>query len=262
MTEGVYAVGRTKTNIPIDREKEKGKVMIKIGIVEDENSYADLLGQYLERYQKEEETELRWQRFCDGDEIVNQYSGTFDILLMDIQMKFMDGMSAAEEIRKMDQKVIIIFITNMTGCAIRGYEVGALDYIVKPVEYFSFSQKLKRAIRKVEQEKEHHIYLSMEDGLVKLGTNEVYYIESQGHSLRFHTKRGMYLIRGNMQKQEETLEPYGFFRIHKGYLVNLYYIDEIKGNDCMVRNNWICISRKKKRELMEKMVDCMQMEVR
>lgn len=64
-------------------------------------------------------------------------------------MKFMDGMAAAEEIRKMDSEVIIIFITNMTQYAIRGYEVDALDYMLKPVNYFAFSQKLDKALNKV-----------------------------------------------------------------------------------------------------------------
>lgn len=63
-------------------------------------------------------------------------------------MKFMDGMAAAEEIRKMDSEVIIIFITNMTQYAIRGYEVDALDYMLKPVNYFAFSQNwIKLLIR-------------------------------------------------------------------------------------------------------------------
>ncbi len=55
----------------------------------------------------------------------------FDIILMDIQMQFMDGMTAAEKIRQMDQKVIIMFITNMIQYAVRGYEVDAMDYVVK-----------------------------------------------------------------------------------------------------------------------------------
>ena len=64
-------------------------------------------------------------------------------------MQFMDGMTAAEKIRQMDQKVIIMFITNMIQYAVRGYEVDAMDYVVKPVEYFSFSQKLDKAIGRI-----------------------------------------------------------------------------------------------------------------
>lgn len=67
--------------------------------------------------------------YSDGDQIVNKYQSQYDIILMDVEMKFMDGMSAAEEIRKVDTEVVIIFITNMAQYAIRGYAVDALDYV-------------------------------------------------------------------------------------------------------------------------------------
>ena len=58
--------------------------------------------------------------------------GNFDILIMDIELKFMDGMTAAQHIRKMDSNVIIIFVTNMPQFALKGYQVDALDYVLKP----------------------------------------------------------------------------------------------------------------------------------
>ena len=126
----------------------KGTVdpMITIAIVEDEEAYAKQLTEYIEKYQRESGKSIRVIRFSDGDEIVEKYTGEYDIILMDIQMKFMDGMSAAEAIRKQDTKVVIMFITNMTNYAIRGYEVDAMDYVLKPVSYFAFSKKLDRAM--------------------------------------------------------------------------------------------------------------------
>ena len=119
--------------------------MIELAIVEDEKAYVEQLLQFVDQYQREYGESIRTTCFRDGDEIVNGYDGSYDIILMDIQMKFMDGMSAAEEIRKVDQKVIIMFITNRIDYAVRGYDVDALDYIVKPVSYFSFAKKLRRA---------------------------------------------------------------------------------------------------------------------
>ena len=117
--------------------------MINIAIVEDEKLYVSQFKEYISRYEKESGNRINVSVFPDGAEIVENYSGDFDIILMDIQMKYMDGMTAAEQIRKLDSEVIIMFITNMTQYAIRGYEVDALDYVVKPVEYFSFSQKYR-----------------------------------------------------------------------------------------------------------------------
>ena len=75
--------------------------------------------------------DIEWLVAVDG--VYENYRGGFDIILMDIQMRFMDGMTTAEKIRQMDQKVIIMFITNMIQYAVRGYEVDAMDYVVKPV---------------------------------------------------------------------------------------------------------------------------------
>ena len=101
--------------------------MIKIAIVEDEAMYAKQLEEFLHQYEAENQEAFEITIYSDGDQIVNKYKSQFDIILMDVEMKFMDGMSAAEEIRKMDSEVVIIFITNMAQYAIRGYAVDALD---------------------------------------------------------------------------------------------------------------------------------------
>ena len=109
--------------------------MIRLAIVEDEEVYVNTLMDYLKKFQSETEYEIETVWFRDGCDITDGYKGDYDVILMDIQMKFMDGMSAAQKIREMDTEVVIVFITNMTDYAIRGYEVGAMDYIVKPITY-------------------------------------------------------------------------------------------------------------------------------
>ena len=87
--------------------------MISIAIVEDEEMYAKQLQQFLHQYEKENKEMFDITVYSDGDQIVNKYKSQYDIILMDVEMKFMDGMSAAEEIRKIDTEVVIIFITNV-----------------------------------------------------------------------------------------------------------------------------------------------------
>lgn len=105
--------------------------MIRIALVEDDPAYAEQLLSYLKEYEKESKERISVQTFSDGEDIVTEYRADYDIILMDVEMKFMDGMSAAEEIRKMDTEVVIIFITNMPQYAIQGYRVDALDYVLK-----------------------------------------------------------------------------------------------------------------------------------
>ena len=125
--------------------------MINIAIVEDEAMYAKQLQEFLHQYEKENGEVFNITVYSDGDQIVHKYKSQFDIILMDVEMKFMDGMSAAEEIRKVDTEVVIIFITNMAQYAIRGYAVDALDYVLKPVNYYQFCTKLSRAIQRVQR---------------------------------------------------------------------------------------------------------------
>ena len=84
---------------------------------------------------------------------MQKYQSQYDIILMGIEMKFVNGMTAAEKIRKMDSEVVIIFITNMAQYAIRGYAVDDLDYVLKPVSYFAFSQKLVRVLNRMKKER-------------------------------------------------------------------------------------------------------------
>ncbi len=102
--------------------------MIKIAIVEDEAMYAKQLEEFLHQYEAENHEAFDITIYSDGDQIVNKYKSQLILSLWMFEMKFMDGMSAAEEIRKMDSEVVIIFITNMAQYAIRGYAVDALDY--------------------------------------------------------------------------------------------------------------------------------------
>ena len=107
--------------------------MLRIAIVEDDRNYIQQLQRYLQRYSQESEQAMDISVFTDGDEITEGYRPVYDIILMDVEMSFMNGMTAAQEIRKLDPEVVIIFITNMVQYAIQGYSVGALDYVLKPV---------------------------------------------------------------------------------------------------------------------------------
>lgn len=231
--------------------------MIQLAIVEDENSYADQLIEFVNKYQAESGKSFKITRFKDGDEITNGYRGQFDIILMDIEMKLMDGMTAAEEIRKLDQDVIIMFITNMTNYAIRGYQVDALDYVLKPVSYFAFSQKLGRAISKMKSKSSKTISIEMQSGVKKLDIDNVFYIESEGHNLNFYTSGGEFTIRAKLKDFEEQLVPYNFFRSNKGYLVNLKYVDGVENGSCLIAGKQLLISRARKNDFMTALTEYM-----
>ena len=231
--------------------------MLRIAIVEDEDNFARELEEYLGRYAEETSREIRVTRFRDGEEIAGNYGGGFDLLLMDIQMKFMDGMTAAERIRRRDPEVIIIFITNRADYAVRGYEVDALDYVVKPLEYFSFSQKLDRAAKRLEMRSVHYIPLYADGGVYKVAVRQILFVESERHNLHFHLTSGELISRMNMGEAEEMLRDFGFFRCGKGYLINLDKVDSYADGICRIGSYSVPVSRSNKKEFMTVLADHM-----
>lgn len=100
--------------------------MIRVALVEDEESSQRTLVEYLERFSQEINEKIHVSIFPDGAEIVEDYRGNYDIILMDILMRYMDGMEAASEIRKVDKEVVILFITSTPQYVMKGYTVDAL----------------------------------------------------------------------------------------------------------------------------------------
>jgi DNA-binding LytR/AlgR family response regulator len=226
--------------------------MIKIAIVEDDLTYARQLKEYLQKYASEYSEQFEISEYLDGDAIVEGYHSQFDIILMDVEMRFMNGMTAAEEIRKTDNEVVIIFITNMPQYAIRGYAVQAFDYILKPVSYFAFSQRLVRAISRMKKREQKSLIVPIKGGGVRIDVSSVYYIESQGHDIIYHTSSGEYVSSGTMKELETTLTPHHFFRGSKWYLINLQQVDGFENSTATLKNGKkIPLSRSRKKEFME-----------
>ena len=195
--------------------------MTRIAIVEDEAAVREQLTGYVQRYTRQYGTPFEVSAFASGVEILEEYRPVYDIIFLDVEMKHLDGMTTAERIRQMDADVILIFITNMAQYAIRGYSVGALDYVLKPVSYFAFSQRLNRAISRMKKREQKVITVNIKGGAVRINIANIYYIESQGHNLVLHTILGDYESAGTMKEVEEKLQGLNFCRGNKGYLINL-----------------------------------------
>lgn len=231
--------------------------MIRIAIVEDEEQSVQELEGFLARYQQERGCEIRTRAFSDGEEILRGYRPEYDIILMDVQLGEVDGMTAAEVIRRQDPETIIIFITNMAQYAIRGYAVDALDYVLKPVSYFAFSQRLDRAMDRLGRRRTHYLTVPVRGGAQKLDVSQIRYVESRGHTLIFHMQREEVLSSGTMKEMEDLLGQYGFSRCNKGYLLNLDHVDGIQDGCALVGEERLLISRGRKSAFLESLTNFM-----
>jgi len=225
--------------------------MIRIAIVEDDTNYQKLLLKYLDRYGEESGEYFQSSVFSDGLDVLEADLRSTDIILMDIQMQHMDGMKAAERIRLRDKNVIIIFITNLAQYALQGYKVEALDYLLKPLQYFAFHQTLQKAVRKVNDRKAFYIPVMQDNAMVRLDADLITYIESQDHKVTFHTREMTIATRETLKNLERTLKGRPFSRCNNCYLVNLAYVEAVKDNCVTVAGEPLQISRSKRKSFME-----------
>lgn len=231
--------------------------MIRIAVVEDDKQDMQILEGYLDRYGQENSTRFQISRFSDGLDIITDYRAEYDIILLDIQMKHLDGMKAAEKIRALDEDVIFIFITSTVQFAVQGYTVDALGYVLKPVPYLAFSQILSKAARQAQKNKSRfYLTIEVDNGQLRLDTAQVYYIESQKHDILVHSEKGDFRTAGPLKRMEELLLPLGFSKCHNAYLVNLQHVTALMPGDVRLSSGAsLPVSRARKKAFLDSFTD-------
>lgn len=224
--------------------------MTHIALVEDDAGCQEQILDYLNRYARESGAEFKVCLFGDGDDIISGYRAQYDIILMDIQMKFVDGMTAAREIRELDDQVLIIFITSLAAYAVKGYEVDALDYVLKPVSYAAFAKSMDRAMLRLRRRKHRYVFISNKNGAQRVDSARIYYIEADGHSLSYHTADGVLSATGTIKEVESSLGGSWFFRCGKGVLVNLEHVDGVTEGDAVVHGTTVQVSRSRRKDFL------------
>lgn len=224
---------------------------MRIAIVDDEQEIRDMLTQYIDEFSMEKGIAVDTTTFGSGDEFLASYKKIYDIIIFDVDMPGTNGIDTARKLREIDQNVVILFVTNIAQYAINGYEVDAVDYVIKPIGYYDFSMKFQKAVSKAEQRKDRKIALDTVDGMRKLFISKICYVEVLSHYLIYHTKDEHYKVRGSMKEHEMELAPYGFCRIHKSYLVSLGHVEEIRKNEVIIGTEVLPIGRVFKENLMQ-----------
>ena len=221
-----------------------------IAVVDDEQSMREQLDTYICQFSSEKGIRLETVLFPSGDELLNYREKRFDIIIFDIDMPGTSGLDAARKIRETDQEVVILFITNIAQYAINGYEVDAVDYIIKPIGYFDFAMKFQKAVRWAEKNRGNQIFIDTLYGPVALSTDEILYVEVIAHYLVYHTFSSDYKVRASMKEHEDLLRTYHFARCHKSYLINLKHLKRLSSSEVIVGDYSIPLGRAYKDTLM------------
>ena len=224
---------------------------MQIAIVEDEKAYRNILLLYLRQFQQENGIKVEIKEFENGNQIIWDYKPYYDVIFMDIEMQGMNGLEVARYIRKVDEQVLIVFSTNAVRYAVQGYEVGALDFIVKPITYTSFKMKMQKIVRQMERNWETSITLMKNDEMYKIPSTGVYYIEVSNHQLIYHTDQGDITVWKSLKSVEVSLENMHFAKCNRCYLVNLLHVQSIKKDTVLVGRDELKISRGRRIEFIK-----------
>lgn len=224
---------------------------LQIAIVEDDEAERERLKHYTETFFGERKEPVKIRTFGDGIGLVSPYQTGYDIILLDIQMPVLDGIATARKIREKDEEVILIFITNMVQYALKGYSVGAMNFVLKPVTYFAFCEEMKQALGRLKKRQASYVIVKVEDGVIRLNRNDLYYAEMQKRKVLLHTRNGVHSMSGTLLKLEGLLADERFFRCHSGCLVNLQHITQVRPDTVVLCGGEaeVPLSRHRKKEL-------------
>lgn len=208
--------------------------MTSLLIVEDEKPAADALLALVRRYEESRGMTFDVDVVGAAFELLDA-SRTYDICLLDIQLPGINGMEAAELLRSQHRVTSIIFVTDLAQYAVRGYEVDALGFLVKPATFAGLAMNLDRAMREVAQGANRTLAVPTGDGFRSVPLSQVTYIEVRNHDLIYHTVGGDDLrTRGSLAQVERELADAPMVRVSRYCLANMALITSVLGDEVTV----------------------------
>ena len=229
-------------------------MIYSIAVVDDDQKFVEQMQSFLSRYSEEEKVDFHVRTFYSGMDFITGYLPEFDIIFMDIEMPGFSGMETARELRGKDENVCLVFITNIAKYAIEGYSVSAMDFIVKPIDYFVFSLTLKRALGRVRSRTGEKIILQTKSARVSVSLNDIVYIETDKHYLLYHVGSMVYRTRGTIGEALENYGPNGFDCCNSGCIVNMKYVSSFDNNTVTVsfggKKTVLTISRNRRKDFL------------
>ena len=201
-----------------------------IAIVEDDADAAATLRGHVERWAREHGEELAVTWLGTAVELVSGGRG-FDLVFLDIGLPGLSGMEAAALIRSYDEETPLIFVTDLAQYALEGYEVGALDFMVKPVTYGSLALRMDRAMRIVRRRRGQEVSIGTRANPAVVPAGAIVWVELQGHDLVWHLEGAEPVRRrGSLHEAEELVVGAPFVRVSNSCLANMDHVRMVLGS--------------------------------
>lgn len=212
-------------------EGYEGKRMLKIAVCDDETYYLNRIVDLLKRELKKRDIrDYIIEEYVLGTSLLKENRFLeYDIVFLDINMPEINGLKIAERIREIRTKVILVFVTAFIDYALEGYKTEAIRFLLKDTLEQTMPECVEAITRKLALQT-YKMKCSCREGEKEIPIDRICYIESKAHRLFFNileNESEQYNLYDKLDNMEEQLSMYGFLRIHKSFLVNTKYIEEI-----------------------------------
>lgn len=209
--------------------------MLIIGICDSDTAVRVMLADFIKRYKSETGLAVQVLAYDNGEKLLQHYSFEMDLIFLEVSFAKMSGIEIAKGIRKVDNKVGIVFLTTLLNHVLEAYEVRADNYLIKPLKYSRFLKEVEEARARKGQNR--FFIEANANGIYKIYTQSIRFIETQEHNTRIHTESDSIVSYKRMKDHEAALyEPY-FVRCHAGYIVNLLFFEKQEANHMILMSN-------------------------
>ena len=228
--------------------------MLNFALCDDNKDFLELASAYIGQYLLKTGLQVQIHTFVSSEtflEVFHQTPFLFDLILLDIDMPIKDGLEIAYDIRKVNEEVLLVFLTGIEAKVFESFKVGAFRYLRKNFFKEEMEECILQALRKIKVSREYYMFKT-EEGLMRIAMKEMMYFLCVNRKIELHTINSYYRINLRRMKDiEEQFENSYFIKIHRGCLVNLKYIKTIEEQNIILDNGErLMVSRYRMREVL------------
>ncbi len=219
---------------------------MRIAICDDEKEIRDMLSVKVKKMYPEDEVSL----YTSGDELLND-DRRMDICLLDIRMNGKNGMETAREIRKINKKAVLIFVTAYNDYVFEAFDVGAFNYLLKPFDDEKFEKVMENAAKQYEESgnvtkgrEQEYIMVRSGKSSIRVLIEDIVFAEIFNRIIVIHTLNGDIKYYGRLSELEKAAGK-DFYRPHRAYLINFKYVVKYDSSVICLEKGQALIARKK-----------------
>lgn len=220
---------------------------MNIAICDDNKFFRDMLQDIVIKYMEEKKCEYNVDVFISGEEFINSINReyiNYNLVFLDILMDKIDGIEVANILKSINENIEIVFVTITKDFVFNGYDIGVLNYILKPFDTGKIKREIDRWMDKNNKESNDKFYITKKSGIEVLSIKDIFYFDIYNRIITVHTKSREIQFYDKFENIEKKVERHSFLKCHRSYLVNCKYIDKIENSYIyLVNEEKIPISR-------------------